>query len=170
MVSQPQRPETATVRRPRLRGTPPIPEARGEHRIRGGRAYTRRMRKPLMILSIVVLLGTACSSSDESQTTGAAPEQVSTTSAPTTTQPADPNTVQVSDFAFGPGELTVSLGDTVTWINVSDTFHTSSARGGEWNWELTSGGTGSEIMSEAGTFEYFCAIHGSMVGSITVEG
>jgi len=37
---------------------------------------------------------------------------------------AEPNTVGIDNFAFGPKELTVAVGTTVTWINHDDEPHT----------------------------------------------
>ena len=82
--------------------------------------------------------------------------------------------VTVSSSVFTPDDLTIELGDSVTWTNVSG-FHNVSAddasfRSGDpanppWTFQFT--------FNNPGDFGYFCEIHGStssgMRGNITVE-
>ena len=66
--------------------------------------------------------------------------------------------------------LTISVGDTVTWRNDDGAPHTTT--GDDGLFDSGSLGTGAEFshtFSEAGTFRYTCTIHPSMVATITVE-
>ena len=125
----------------------------------------------ILVLVLLVLVAPSCSSSDEVDHPEPAVKDVATDDSAPASDPADDsNTVRVTSFAFGPRELTIAVGDSITWVNDSRNAHTSSGRGGEWHWDLAVGGTGTETFSEVGTFDYFCAFHDSMTGTITVEG
>ena len=80
----------------------------------------------------------------------------------------DSNAVNIQNFAFNPGTMTVKKGTTVTWANndsaqhqiKSTTFNSS---------QLSKGQSFSFTFNDAGTFDYSCAIHPSMLGKIIVE-
>jgi len=82
--------------------------------------------------------------------------------------------VDISGFAFNPGDVTVEVGAQVTWTNnESGVPHTVTADQGEWTAESGSLGDGETFtfdFTAAGTYTYFCSIHPSMEGSITVSG
>jgi plastocyanin len=81
------------------------------------------------------------------------------------------NAVDIADFAFEPAELTVSVGDTVTWTNQDSTDHTvTGTEGSESSDELDQGDTFELTFDEAGEFTYACSIHPSMEGTVVVEG
>ena len=91
------------------------------------------------------------------------------TPAGSTGQPAaNGNAVNIQNFAFNPAELTVKVGDTVTWTNNDSVPHQiksasfNSARLGQ-------GQIFSFTFTSAGTFDYSCAIHPTMTGKIIVE-
>jgi plastocyanin len=76
--------------------------------------------------------------------------------------------VTTRDFAFSPGTVTVTEGDTVTWTNADATAHT--ATGGAFDTErLDPGQTATVTFSTAGSFAYVCAIHPQMTGTIVVQ-
>jgi plastocyanin len=78
--------------------------------------------------------------------------------------------VTIADFAFDPGDLTVSVGDTVTWTNDDDTDHTVTADDDSFDSDDVAGGdTFEQTFDEAGEFSYHCSIHSQMTGTITVE-
>jgi plastocyanin len=84
----------------------------------------------------------------------------------------DPTThsVDINGFAFNPSQLTIAVGDTVTWTNSDSTSHTATADDGTFDsGNLANGDTFSFTFTEAGTFSYTCSYHSSMTGSITVE-
>lgn len=75
------------------------------------------------------------------------------------------------EYLFAPANVTVSMGDTVTWTNDSDAPHTVTSDG--------SGPLDSDVFEEgrsfrftfdqAGDFAYHCEIHPDMTGTVTVE-
>lgn len=83
--------------------------------------------------------------------------------------PAGPTnvTVDMANFAYAPGDLTVAAGTTVTWAN-QDTGprHSATAADGTFDTGLFNGGeTASFTFDEPGTYVYYCTLHGSPDGS-----
>ena len=77
--------------------------------------------------------------------------------------------VSVVDVAFEPADIEVPVGTTVDWTNEDPFAHTVTARDGAFDsGTMDGGGTFSQTFYEPGTFEYFCAIHPSMTGTVTV--
>jgi len=74
--------------------------------------------------------------------------------------------------SYSPNPQTVRVGQTVAWRNADSSAHTSTQdiTAGFNTGNLAGGATSTPItMSVAGTFPYHCAIHPSMVGTITVQ-
>jgi plastocyanin len=83
--------------------------------------------------------------------------------------------VAISGFLFGPKQLSVQVGDTVTWTSSDDTQHTVTGRAAKDKAVLDSesirrAGTYAATFDAAGAYEYFCVFHPNMQGTITVEG
>lgn len=106
------------------------------------------------------------------------------------------NTVDMTDdLTFEPADITVAVGDTVTWENVGTVPHTVTAYGDQipdgaaffasggyssaqaardgypGDGEIPGGETYSHTFDTAGTYEYFCVPHegAGMTGTVTVE-
>jgi plastocyanin len=88
-------------------------------------------------------------------------------------------TVLVTDFAFIPRDITISVGETITWQWVKG-FHTTTNgidendpnAGTLWDAQLFSGKkTAFYQFNQAGFFPYFCRFHTvlDMFGSVTVN-
>ena len=78
--------------------------------------------------------------------------------------------------AFSPSPDTVAVGSTVTWTNNDGFGHTvtSSPSSAEvFNSSVASGASYSRTFNTAGTFAYYCSIHGTptsgMRGTIVVK-
>ncbi len=80
--------------------------------------------------------------------------------------------IEIVDFTFAPKEVTVAVGDTLTWTNLDSAVHTVTGEENELllSDDLSQDATYEVTFDEAGTFEYFCKFHRNMVGTITVEG
>ena len=77
--------------------------------------------------------------------------------------------VAISGFAFSPDNVTVDVGDTVTWTNNDAQAHTATS-GSAWNTGDIAGGASASItFQNAGTFDYICAIHPTMTGTVVVR-
>jgi plastocyanin len=72
--------------------------------------------------------------------------------------------------AYNPNPITVSRGDTVTWVNTDNVTHTSTADGNAFSsGNIAPGGSFRQTFQTAGSFTYHCAIHPNMVGTVTVQ-
>jgi plastocyanin len=78
--------------------------------------------------------------------------------------------VAVSGFSFSPRTVTVNVGDTVTWTNSDAQTHTATS-GSAWDTgNIANGQSKSITFRNAGTFDYICAIHPQMTGTVVVQG
>lgn len=92
----------------------------------------------------------------------------------------EPNQVSILGQAapyFGPNDLTVKAGETVTFTNTDFVLHTVTSIAsqgdptpdGVFDTGLINGGESAEVtFDEAGTYNYFCSIHPQMRGTVTV--
>ena len=126
------------------------------------------MLRSLAAIPAAVLVVAACAAP--------APAASPAPSAAPAASAAAPAAVTVQGFAFAPKALEVAVGTTVTWTNKDGAAHTTTsgapgAKDGRWEGQLPgSGGTFSFTFAQAGSFAYFCGIHGaSMTGMVVVK-
>jgi len=81
---------------------------------------------------------------------------------------ADAIAVKIGNFTFGPQELKVKAGTTVTWTNEDSASHTVTFEGGPDSGSFGQGGTYERTFDAPGAFAYKCSIHPSMKGTVTV--
>lgn len=83
---------------------------------------------------------------------------------------SEAGTVVAKDIAYNPTEITVKVGDTVTFKNEDGFAHTFTADNGEFDSNNVDGGGSFEYeTTAAGTIAFHCKIHSNMKGTITVE-
>ena len=83
---------------------------------------------------------------------------------------AENTVVKIDNFTFNPPRLTVKTGATVTWENGDDIPHTATAAKMQFKSKvLDTGEAFSFTFTSPGTYEYFCALHPHMTGTIVVE-
>ena len=82
---------------------------------------------------------------------------------------ADDVAVRIGNFTFGPQELKVKSGTTVTWTNEDDIPHTVVSPNNFRSKPLDSEDKYSFTFSTPGTYKYFCSLHPHMTGTIVVE-
>ena len=72
---------------------------------------------------------------------------------------------------FSPGAVTIARNGTVSWINSTGVAHSVafSTSGAPANIPSHTTGTNSRTFANAGTFNYSCTNHPTMVGSVTVQ-
>jgi plastocyanin len=79
-----------------------------------------------------------------------------------------PVSISIANFAFNPKQSTVKIGTTVTWTNDDPAPH--QIAGSIFNSQtLNTGDSYSFTFTQAGTYDYHCAIHPSMTGQIIVQ-
>lgn len=90
---------------------------------------------------------------------------------PSATSAADGGREEVSiiDFAFEPQTLQIPVGTTVIWTNNGEAPHTVTG-GPLDSGTLRSGDSFQFTFNTAGTFDYVCAFHPQMTGTIDVTG
>lgn len=78
--------------------------------------------------------------------------------------------VEIGDSSFKPETITIKKGTTVRWTQKDSAKHTVTSDDLSFSSELLSKSeTWSYTFNEAGTFNYHCAIHPSMKGTVIVE-
>ncbi len=113
---------------------------------------------------------------------GAPADPAPTTVPPTTLPPIEPTGVVVPVFAldnsFRPQVIEIDVGDEVLWenrgINEHDVIPVDSDGWGVELADFQPGDVYAHVFTEAGTFDYYCSIHGSqtvgMIGTVIVNG
>ena len=81
----------------------------------------------------------------------------------------DATAVKIGNFSFGPQELKVKAGSTVTWTNEDDIPHTVVSPNNFRSQVLDTDGTYRFTFTTPGTYKYFCSLHPHMTGTIVVE-
>ena len=82
---------------------------------------------------------------------------------------ADATAVKIGNFTFGPQELRVKAGTTVTWTNEDDIPHTVVSPNNFRSKALDTEGSYSFTFTTPGTYKYFCSLHPHMTGTVVVE-
>jgi len=82
---------------------------------------------------------------------------------------AEDAAIKIGNFTFGPQELKVKAGTTVTWINEDDIPHTVVSLNNFRSKALDSDDKFSFTFTTPGTYKYFCSLHPHMTGTIVVE-
>jgi len=78
------------------------------------------------------------------------------------------HSVDISNFTFTPGSITIAPGDSVTWTNNDGTTHTVTGTG--WaSGNLANGATYTHQFNTTGDFDYKCSIHQTMTGVVHVS-
>jgi plastocyanin len=78
--------------------------------------------------------------------------------------------VVIQGMKFSVPALKVAVGDTITFTNRDGAPHTATAKDGSFDTgRLAKGQSATITVSEAGTFDYFCAVHPMMKASITAR-
>jgi plastocyanin len=88
------------------------------------------------------------------------------------TPKSDPYQITIDNFVFAPAELTVPAGTTVTWVNRDDVPHTATSTSKPRVFDSRALDTDqkfSYVFGTPGTYEYFCAVHPRMTGTIVVK-
>lgn len=75
----------------------------------------------------------------------------------------------INSWGFKPPEVTVNVGESITWKNSGSIAHTATATGGQFDTgNIAPGESKSITLATAGTVAYQCTPHPWMKGSVTV--
>ncbi len=79
---------------------------------------------------------------------------------------------EIVGYEYGPTDVTVEVGDTVTWTNSDTAPHTvtSTGSGPLDSPNMQKGDSWGFTFTQPGSYPYYCAIHPDMKGSVTVAG
>jgi amicyanin len=85
---------------------------------------------------------------------------------------AETREVDIDNYTFTPGDLTVPAGTTVTWVNHDETPHTVVAAGDPH--AFRSGGLDTDdkfsvTFTKPGIYQYLCTVHPYMTGKVVVK-
>lgn len=82
---------------------------------------------------------------------------------------AQDHKVTIDNFTFSPAQISVKVGDTVTWTNHDDIPHTVVSAGKFRSQALDTDNSFSFTFASSGDYTYFCSLHPHMTGTIKVE-
>jgi len=79
--------------------------------------------------------------------------------------------VDIKNFAFNPGTVSIKAGETVTWTNFDSAQHTVTVMGPEsfGSGAIAPGGSFSRTFTKPGKYTYKCSIHPSMTAAVVVQ-
>src|SRR5262249_43951534 len=84
--------------------------------------------------------------------------------------PAAQTGVEIRDFGFHPGTLTIAPGTVVTWTNKDDELHTVAATDRSYHSApMDTGERYSRAFAAPGEYRYFCTLHPHMQGVVIVR-
>jgi len=127
---------------------------------------------PALLVGALALAGGCSSSSTASTTTSNGNQVPAVRPAPANASSPASNraTVNVQGMQFGPSDVTIDVGGTVTWtFGDAPIPHTVSFDDGSASSPTMASGTWSRTFTKAGTYTYHCAIHPNMTGTVTVR-
>ncbi len=82
---------------------------------------------------------------------------------------ADEQQITIKNHAFTPKDITVAPGTKVTWTNADNDPHNVYEKSAKFHSAaLDTKDTFSTTLTAPGKYEYFCTLHPTMTGSITV--
>jgi amicyanin len=105
--------------------------------------------------------------------TNSQPSNNSANNAPSGSTPAvSASSVEIQNFAFNPGKITVKKGTKVTWTNQDSVKHNVAPDSASDNFKgsdlLAKGESYSYTFNTAGTYTYHCSPHPYMKGTVEV--
>jgi plastocyanin len=98
--------------------------------------------------------------------------EISSASSRTAASAAEAARVVIDNFAYSPREITVAPGSRVLWLNRDDVPHTVTSAAKPRVFDsgaLDDEESFSFVFEAPGTYEYFCALHPHMTGTVIVK-
>lgn len=127
----------------------------------------------VVALGAIIVAGGNDNSTDsmDSMQTGSSNNAMASETAQASADAVATTTVAIADFKFGPQDIKVKVGDTVTWTNNDTVRHNVAGVDNELpvGELMGKGETYTYTFTKAGVFNYICSPHPYMMGSVTVE-
>lgn len=124
----------------------------------------------LVIVSAVVSAAIACGGGQTPAPTSPAPNPPSNVPAGALSVSIPVGASVLGNRAYAPDEVSVAVGETVSWTNADSVAHTSTSDGSGWNsGSIAPGARFSVAFQNAGVFPYHCTIHPGMIGRVVVR-
>ena len=126
------------------------------------------MRRILLALCAVVALAAAgCGSSNDNSGSSSS----STPAASSSSSSGGGVAIKMQNIAFDPKDVTVKVGQKITWTNGDSTDHNVTADSGAdfKSKDFGNGATFDFTPDKAGTIKYECTLHPGMTATITVQ-
>jgi len=124
----------------------------------------------LLVLFSLTLLFVGCVQTQNTENNGSVQITAGNETQNTTAGAVGENVVvHIQNFAFNPSDLTITAGESVTWINDDSVTHDILSNGNFDSGLLASGKNFTFTFDMPGEFDYICKIHPSMNGKITVN-
>jgi plastocyanin len=121
-------------------------------------------RIPLVLCAVVALAAAGCGGGDSSSSSSSTPAASSSSG-------GGDVAIKMANIAFDPKDVTVKVGQKITWTNDDSTDHNVTADSGAdfKSKDFGKDGTFSFTADKAGTIKYECTIHPGMTAAITVQ-
>ena len=154
------------------------------------RSTERTLSRPIPtltgILAVLLLVLAACTAETGATAESSASAEASTASTEASAEESSEESAEASDggatsvmlvnFEFDPGEITVSVGDTVTFMNHDSAPHTvtegtngNAADDARFDEEVAGGESVEVTFDEAGDYDVTCLFHANMNMVVHVE-
>ena len=124
------------------------------------------MRRMLLLLCALVALAAAgCGGGNDNG------GSTSATSTPAASSSGGGVAIKMQNIQFAPKDVTVKVGQKVTWTNDDSTDHNVTAESGAdfKSKDFGNGETFSFTPDKAGTIKYECTLHPGMTATLTVQ-
>jgi plastocyanin len=123
-------------------------------------------RLVLLLCAAVALLAAGCGSSNDNSSSSS-----SSTSTPAASSSGGGVAIKMQNIAFAPKDVTVKVGQKITWTNDDSTDHNVTADSGAdfKSKDFGNGATFDFTPDKAGTIKYECTLHPGMKATITVQ-
>ncbi len=85
-------------------------------------------------------------------------------------KPAGGASVKIDNFSFGPADMTIAAGTTITWTNHDDVPHVVASEDKLFRSKpLDTDDHFSFTFTKPGTYTYYCSIHPKMTAKVVVQ-
>jgi plastocyanin len=127
----------------------------------------KRSRTPLYIIGGIIIalvligiIGVMMSSTSDSDDSASGPTSVDGPEA----------FIDIRDYKYRPGVISIPRGAQVTWLNDDKVDHTATDKAGAWDSTIIHSEESETVAFDTpGTYQYYCTIHPYMVATITVR-